>query len=72
MRACDLVLSHFGCGTMYAALDNGLPMVNVPIGIEHSRMRPTANGCGSADSRSDDAHRRSHLAGVRKLLADPS
>jgi MGT family glycosyltransferase len=34
LAMCDLVLSHCGSGTMYAALAHGLPMVNVPIGMD--------------------------------------
>jgi MGT family glycosyltransferase len=34
LPACDLVLSHCGHGTMYAALDHGMPMVNVPVGMD--------------------------------------
>jgi MGT family glycosyltransferase len=34
LPACDLLLSHCGSGTMYAAMDHGLPMVNVPVGMD--------------------------------------
>jgi MGT family glycosyltransferase len=34
LAMCDLVLSHCGSGTMYAALAHGLPMVNVPVGMD--------------------------------------
>jgi MGT family glycosyltransferase len=71
LSACDLVLSHCGSGTMYAALDRGLPMVNVPIGMDQleNAARCTALGLGvtvEASALGVDGIR----AAVREVLAD--
>lgn len=73
LPACDLVLSHCGAGTMYAALDHGLPMVNVPIGMDQPE---NAARCASLKlgltvnpmTRTADTIRDA----VREVLADPS
>jgi UDP:flavonoid glycosyltransferase YjiC (YdhE family) len=72
LSACDLVLSHCGSGTMYAALDHGLSMVNVPVGMDQLE---NAARCASlklgltvdASARMDGAIRDA----VREVLADP-
>jgi MGT family glycosyltransferase len=73
LNGCDLVLSHCGSGTLYAALDNGLPMVNVPIGMdqfenaadcERLRVGLTVD----PTMRTAEAIR----SAVRQVLADPS
>jgi len=73
LQACDLVLSHCGSGTLYAALDNGVPMVNVPIGMDQLE---NAADCERLQlgltvgptMRTAEAIRDA----VRKVLADPS
>jgi UDP:flavonoid glycosyltransferase YjiC (YdhE family) len=70
---CDLVLSHCGSGTMYAALDHGLPMVSVPIGMDQLE---NADRCAALQlgvtvqfsALSADAIR----GAVRQVVADPS
>jgi UDP:flavonoid glycosyltransferase YjiC (YdhE family) len=73
LPVCDLVLSHCGSGTMYAALDHGLPMVNVPIGMDQleNASRCATLGLGvtvQSSGLSVDAVR----AAVREILGDPS
>jgi MGT family glycosyltransferase len=73
LSACDAVLSHCGSGTMYAALDSGLPMVNVPMGMDQfeNAARCAALRLGvtvESSALSDDAVR----AAVREILANPS
>ena len=73
LPACDVLLSHCGRGTMFTALDNGLPMVNVPIGMDQPE---NAERCAALHlgitvepaALSVDAIR----AAVRAVLADPS
>jgi UDP:flavonoid glycosyltransferase YjiC (YdhE family) len=70
---CDVVLSHCGSGTMYAALDHGLPMVNVPVGMDQfeNGVRCAALKLGvtvASSALSVDAIR----AAVREVLAEPS
>jgi UDP:flavonoid glycosyltransferase YjiC (YdhE family) len=73
LPVCDLVLSHCGSGTLYAALDHGLPMVNIPIGMDQlenaARCAELRLGVTVASSAvSVDAIR----AAVREVLTDPS
>jgi UDP:flavonoid glycosyltransferase YjiC (YdhE family) len=73
LPACDVVLSHCGSGTMYAALDHGLPMVNVPIGMDQpdNAARCAALGLGVTvewPAPSVDAIR----AAVGEVLAEPA
>jgi UDP:flavonoid glycosyltransferase YjiC (YdhE family) len=70
--ACDVVLSHCGSGTMYAALDHGLPMVNVPIGMDQleNAARCAALGLGvtvESSALGVDTLR----AAVREVIAHP-
>lgn len=69
---CDLVVSHCGAGSMLAALEHGLPMVNIPITADQpeNAMRCTALGVGitvGPAERTAEAIR----AAVRMVLADP-
>ncbi len=72
LDACDLVLSHCGAGTMYGALDHGLPMVNVPVGMDQpeNAARCARLGFGltvDPTTRSPETIRDA----VRAVLADP-
>jgi UDP:flavonoid glycosyltransferase YjiC (YdhE family) len=72
LPVCDLLLSHCGSGTMYAAMDHGLPMVNVPIGMDQPE---NAQRCArlklgvtvSPTSRAPEPIR----AAVRDVLGNP-
>jgi UDP:flavonoid glycosyltransferase YjiC (YdhE family) len=73
LPTCDAVLSHCGSGTMYAALDFGLPMVNVPIGMDQpeNAARCAAAGVGvtvDVAALSVDSVRNA----VHAVLHDPS
>jgi UDP:flavonoid glycosyltransferase YjiC (YdhE family) len=72
LPACDLLLSHCGSGTMYAAMDHGLPMVNVPIGMDQPE---NADRCARLKlGLTIDASVRtpaSIRAAVRQVLGDP-
>ena len=46
LPACDLVVSHCGSGTMLAALDQGLPLVNVPIGADQPENAARCDALG--------------------------
>ena len=71
MPYCDAVLAHGGTGTVYTALEHGLPLVNVPIGADQF---VTSESCANAgvglvigpEQRNPDAIR----AAVREVLAD--
>jgi MGT family glycosyltransferase len=69
MPYCDLVLAHGGTGTVYTALDHGVPLVNVPIGADQfvNAERCAEVGVGlmiGPEQRSPDAIR----AAVREVL----
>jgi UDP:flavonoid glycosyltransferase YjiC (YdhE family) len=72
LSACDLVVSHCGSGTMYATLDSGLPMVNVPIGMDQleNAARCAALGLGVTVEFSDMSVEAIRGA-VRDVLGDP-
>jgi UDP:flavonoid glycosyltransferase YjiC (YdhE family) len=70
---CDLVVSHCGSGTLYAALDHGLPLVNIPIAADQpeNAARCAALGVGvtvGPDERTPEAIR----AAMREVLANPA
>jgi MGT family glycosyltransferase len=73
LPACDVVLSHCGSGTMYAALDHGLPMVNVPIGMDQpeNAHRCARLGLGITVSPATRTVNAIRVA-VREVLGDPS
>lgn len=73
LPACAAVVSHCGSGTMYAALDHGLPLVNIPIAADQpeNAARCAALGVGvtvGLDERTPAAIR----AAVREVLANPT
>jgi MGT family glycosyltransferase len=73
LPACDAVLSHCGSGTMYAALDHGLPMVNVPIGMDQPENAARCAAAGvsmtlDASARGVDSVRDA----VHAVLREPS
>jgi len=70
--ACDLVVSHCGTGTMLAALNHGLPMVNIPIAADQpeNAARCAELECGltvDSEHRTPEAIR----AAVRTVLVEP-
>jgi UDP:flavonoid glycosyltransferase YjiC (YdhE family) len=73
MPYCDAVVVHGGTGTVYTALDHGLPMVNVPIGADQfvNAERCAALGVGPVV---DFEHRTPYAirAALREVLDDPS
>jgi MGT family glycosyltransferase len=72
LPACDLMVSHCGSGTMYAALDHGLPMVNVPVGMDQpeNAARCAALKLGlTVDASARNAE--SIRATVHQVLGDP-
>jgi UDP:flavonoid glycosyltransferase YjiC (YdhE family) len=73
LDACDLLVSHWGSGSMLAALDRGLPMVNVPVAADQpwNAARCAEAGVGltvGPNERTPEAIR----AAVRTVLADPT
>lgn len=71
--ACDVVVSHAGSGSMLAALDRGLPLVNVPIAADQpwNAARCAEAGVGltvGPDERTPEVIR----AAVRTVLSDPT
>jgi UDP:flavonoid glycosyltransferase YjiC (YdhE family) len=73
LPACAAVVSHCGSGTMYAALDHGLPLVNIPIAADQpeNAARCAALGVGvtiAPDERTPEAIR----AAVREVLVNPA
>jgi UDP:flavonoid glycosyltransferase YjiC (YdhE family) len=72
LDACDLVVSHCGSGSMLAALDRGLPMVNIPIAADQPW---NARRCAQArvgltvdpEERTPEAIRTA----ARTVLSDP-
>lgn len=73
LPTCAAVISHCGSGTMYAALDHGLPLVNIPIAADQpeNAARCAALGIGvtvGPEERTPEAIR----AAVREVLANPT
>jgi len=70
---CDLVITHGGFNTTMAALDQGLPVVAIPLGADqfNNAARCASLGVGRVvelDERTPEAIR----ATVRDVLADPA
>ena len=73
LPSCAAVVSHCGSGTLYAALDHGLPLVNIPIAADQpeNAARCAELGVGvtvGPDERTPEAIR----AAVREVLAAPA
>ena len=57
--ACALLVSHFGSGLMTAALEHGLPMVNIPIATDQPENAERCarggrfGGAGRTEARGD-------------------
>jgi UDP:flavonoid glycosyltransferase YjiC (YdhE family) len=70
MPYCEAVLAHGGTGTVYTALEFGLPVVNVPIGADQFVTSERCANVGAGlvigpEERSPEAIR----AGVREVLS---
>jgi UDP:flavonoid glycosyltransferase YjiC (YdhE family) len=73
LPSCAAVVSHCGSGTLYAALDHGLPLVNIPIGADQpeNAARCAALGVGVTVGP-DERTPRAIRAAVREVLANPT
>jgi MGT family glycosyltransferase len=73
LDACDLVVSHAGSGTMLAALDRGLPLVNIPVAFDQpsNALRCATSGVGLTVNPGERTPHAIRTA-VRTVLADPS
>ena len=72
LPACDLVLSHCGHSTMYAALDPGLPLVNVPVGMDQPENAARCERLKLGLTIDASARSAQSIRGaLREVLADP-
>ncbi len=68
---CDLVVSHGGSGTLFAALEYGLPMVNLPIGADQPENAAHLAKYGAGLIVEPDENMQAGLLmAVRKVLGD--
>lgn len=73
LRHADLVVSHGGSGTFFAALANGLPQVCLPQAADQFRNAAGGAGSGAALSLTPDAASGPAIgAAVQRALTDPA
>jgi UDP:flavonoid glycosyltransferase YjiC (YdhE family) len=69
----DLVVSHGGSGTLVATIDQGVPMVLIPMGADQPHNAARAEALGIARVLDPVAATRADItAAAREVLADPS